>query len=396
MLYLPKKKSGELVKKKYFYFQPQYVKKFKCDGSKCSAHCCRGWNVFIDKGTYKQYSRLGSQEITSHLQFNADRDEYLIRLGGKACPFLNENHLCRIQLEHGEKFLSQTCATYPRVTSAFGKFFERSLTLSCPVAAELILFNPKPMPFEFVEVKEKIHSPGGKVFLQSIQATDELKAHIIEIQLAMISILQERTLSIDQRLIVLGFFLDRLEEIFADFNEAALAKLITAYESKKFLAEQVPLILQSISFDADKFVRLMSELLKKFADEEPFPKDKKFIQSLNQTLQPFPDKKSFLAEHSTFLENYLVNELILNIFPWRFEGRLMQNFAAFVAEYKLFELITFSATLKSSDKQALIELVGWFTTRFDHTGEYKQMTFEHFNDVDDPFDLMESLLEAGD
>ena len=158
----------------------------------------------------------------------------------------------------------------------------------------------------------------------------------------------------------------------------------------------MPLILQSISFDADKFVRLMSELLKKFADEEPFPKDKKFIQSLNQTLQPFPDKKSFLAEHSTFLENYLVNELILNIFPWRFEGRLMQNFAAFVAEYKLFELITFSATLKSSDKQALIELVGWFTTRFDHTGEYKQMTFEHFNDVDDPFDLMESLLEAGD
>ncbi|MBR0103473.1 MAG: hypothetical protein IJQ01_08260, partial [Selenomonadaceae bacterium] len=171
---------------------------------------------------------------------------------------------------------------------------------------------------------------------------------------------------------------------------------IMAYESKKFLAEQVPLILQSISFDADKFVRLMLDLLEKIFADNALPKDKKFIKPAAETLRQLPNKKSFLVEHSTFLENYLVNELILNIYPWRFEGRLMQNFAAFVAEYKLFELITFSATLKSSDKQALIELVGWFTTRFDHTGEYKQMLFEHFNDVDDPFDLMESLLEAGD
>ena len=370
------------MKKEYFYFQPQYVKQFKCDGSKCSAHCCRGWNVFIDKDTYKQYSKLGSKEITSRLQFNADRNEYLIDFGGKACPFLNDKKLCRIQLEYGENFLSQTCATYPRVTSAFGQFFERSLTLSCPVAAELILFDPKPLAFEFVDVPERIHSPGGKVFLQSIQATDELKAHLIEIQLAMISILQERTLSIDQRLIVLGFFLDRLEEIFADFNEAALTKLITAYESKKFLAEQVPLMLQSISFDADKFVRLMSEL----SDTLPKP--------VAQTLRQLPNKKSFLAEHATFLENYLVNELFLNIYPWRFEGRLMQNFAAFVAEFKLFELITFSATLKGSDKQTLIELIGWFTTHFDHNDEYKQMPFELFHNMDDPFDMLESLLDS--
>ena len=44
--------------------------------------------------------------------------------------------------------------------------------------------------------------------------------------------------------------------------------------------------------------------------------------------------------------------------------------------------------------EALIELVGWFTTRFDHTKEYKHMVFEHFKDADDPFDLMESLLDS--
>ncbi len=383
------------MKKKYVYFQPQYVNGFKCDGAKCGAHCCKGWSIFIDKNTYKQYSRLDSQEITSHLQFNAEKGEYRIQLGGKACPFLNENKLCKIQLKYGEKFLSQTCATYPRVTSCFGTFFERALTLSCPLAAERILFKRKPMPFELVEVPEKVHSPGGKIFMQSIQATDELKAHIIEIQIAMISILQERTLSIDQRLIVLGFFLDRLGEIFSDFDKAALTKLIAVYESKNFLAEQVPLMLSSVSFDAEKFVQLMSKLLDKIADEETLPKDKQFIKSVKDTLQHLDDKKSFLGEHSFFLENYLVNELFLNIFPWKFDGSLAQNFATFVAEYKLFELVIFAAKLKLSDKQALIELVGWFTTRFDHSGDYKQIILNHCKGMDDPFDSMESLLESG-
>lgn len=380
------------MKKRYRYFQPQYVNKFKCDGSKCGAHCCKGWNIFIDKKTYDKYP----QEIKEHLQFNADKDEYLIRLRGKPCPFLNEDNLCSIQLKHGEKFLSQTCATYPRVTSDFGNFFERSLTLTCPVAAELILFNPKRMAFELVKVPEKIHSPGGKLFLQSIQATDELKAHIIEIQIAMVSILQERKLSIDQRLIMLGFFLDRLEEIFADFDAEELIKLIDAYESKKFLAEQVPLMLRSLSFDKEKFIRLMQELLKKIFAEDNFPKDKEILTRAEETLKRPLDKKAFLSEFSAFLENFLVNELILNIYPWRYEGSLIQNFAAFIAEYKLFELIIFSATLNGSDKQDLIELVGWFTMRFDHSGEYKQKTFDHFKNADDPFNLMESLLEESD
>ena len=84
------------MEKKYFYFQPQYVNKFKCDGSKCNAHCCRtGWNVFIDKETYKLYS----QDITSHMKFDSEREEYLILFGGKNfCPFLTENKLCRLQM----------------------------------------------------------------------------------------------------------------------------------------------------------------------------------------------------------------------------------------------------------------------------------------------------------
>ena len=381
------------MEKKYFYFQPQYVNKFKCDGSKCNAQCCRtSWDIFIDKETYKLYS----QDITSHMKFNSDKGEYQILFGEKnCCPFLTENKLCRLQLEHGEKFLSLTCATYPRITSNFGYFFERSLNLSCPLAAEMILFEREPMQFEFVEVPEKIHSHGGKILCQQIESTEELRAHMIEIQVAMISILQERTLTLDQRLIVLGFFVDRLEEILSDFDEDALIKLIAAYESKKFLAEQVPLMLQSVSFDAEKFVRLMRELFEKTFDEKTSPQEKKVLDNVAANYRLTTEKKNFFEEYSPLLENYLVNEWFQNIYPWRFAGSFAQNFAEFVAEYKLFESIIFFATLKvSSDKKYLLGLIGLFMIRFEHSKEHRRRIFDRFKDLNEPFTIMESLLEG--
>lgn len=145
--------------KKYLYFQPEYVGKFKCDGSKCDARCCKNWSIFIDKKTYEKYP----QEIAEHLKLNPECKQYLMKLDERNfCPMLTESNLCSLQLKYGEDFLSTTCATYPRYTRDFGKFFERSLTLTCPVAAELILFQEEPMSFELVEVSKKIHSNGGK------------------------------------------------------------------------------------------------------------------------------------------------------------------------------------------------------------------------------------------
>ncbi|MBQ3727702.1 MAG: hypothetical protein II902_11725 [Selenomonadaceae bacterium] len=68
--------------------------------------------------------------------------------------------------------MSQTCTTYPRRTFSFGKFFERSLTLTCPVAAEMILFAREPLKFEFVEVPETIHGKHGRIHIQKISTNE--------------------------------------------------------------------------------------------------------------------------------------------------------------------------------------------------------------------------------
>ena len=352
------------MEQKYIYFQPQYVSEFICDSSKCNNNCCeRPWNIDIDASTYKKYSQV-APAIAQQFEFDKRKGKYL--LTKHPCPFLTEKKLCRLQLEYGEEFLSLTCRTYPRVTAYFGKFFERSLTLSCPVAAEKILFQDEPMKFELVEVPEKVHG-GDRILINSVNLDEKILWYVIEIQAAMISILQERTLTLDQRLIMLGFFLDRLDEIFSAevFDDAALTKLISAYESKKFLAEQVPRMIQSISFDVKKFSAMMFELSNKFYGEGKFTEAVSKIAANYGELSHF--RKNFIDKHATFLENFLVNELFLNCYPWRFEGHIVKNFGVFVIKYKIFELTLLLAALKNPiGKDDLISLADWFTTQFNH------------------------------
>ncbi|MBR2519087.1 MAG: flagellin lysine-N-methylase [Selenomonadaceae bacterium] len=411
------------MQKKYLYFQPRYVEKFKCDGSKCNARCCRGWNVFIDEKTYEQYSQIKpeseSAEILSHMTFNDERKEHLVKMHDNGdCPFLNEKKLCRLQLKYGEEFLSVTCSTFPRRSLNFGKFFERSLGLTCPVAAEMILFNEEPMQFEFVKVSEKVHSNGCKIGIAPVNTTEGFAEHMLEIQIAMISILQERTLTIDQRLIVLGFFLDKFDEIITNKNSEssdkfdALKKLIAAYESKKFLAEQVPHMLATIQFDAKKFVELLLELLETLYGGTKLGSDRKFLVMVAKTLGIVPDAhgqvsavaiaenyvrladklKDFFARRSSFLENYLVNELFLNCYPWRHEKSIAKNFGVFVASYKIFELLMFAAEQQNfKTKEDLLTLTNWFVSSADHTNAFIKKILERASD--DIFLTFETLLQ---
>ena len=96
--------------KNFLYFRPEYVNRFKCDGSKCNARCCKGWLIFIDDQTLEKYSQLESADIVEHIKYNETFNRQCVTLDEQGnCPFLTEKNLCRIQLEHGEDFLSLVC-----------------------------------------------------------------------------------------------------------------------------------------------------------------------------------------------------------------------------------------------------------------------------------------------
>ena len=368
--------------------------------------------IDVDAETFEQYRQIQpadkARAITDCFVRNAEGD-YLIK--ERPCPFLTEKKLCGLQLEYGENFLSKVCASFPRSLFNFGKFFERSLSISCPVAAEMILFADEPMKFELVELRKV----DDKAAITLVKIDQRLVQRIPESQIAMISILQERTLSIDQRLIVLGFFVDRLNEIFFDVTkEDALTKLVAAYESKKFLSEQVPRMLASVHFDAKKFVDRMTKISEAIYEHLLFDAaGKKFLDALNDTLDILPaaDKKisaekiaddyerladarkNFSARYTTLLENFLVNELFLTCLPWNAKERFAKNFGVFVATYKLFELLAFAAVRKNfCGKDELVRLVVWFIGQAGHNKNFAKRILPFISD--DMFSSLEIFLEA--
>lgn len=392
------------------YFRPEYVGKFQCDGTTCSNNCCeRAWDIFIDAATYENYLQHYPQ-IAEHIKYSDAKRQYCMVMDEHGrCPFLTEKKFCGLQLEHGENFLSATCALYPRITYNFGKFLEQSMTLTCPTVAEMVLFGREPLKFELVTV------PAEKLGLNTFQMPEKFREHMIDIQVAEISILQERTLTINQRLIVLGFFLERLEKISADeLDGDALIKLIAAYESKSFLVSEVPSMLASVHFNALNFVGLMLNIFESLYSVMHLERGRRFVNAVAEILQLKPDennsvsaasvaaryenlaaeRKNFSEQYATFLENYLVNDLFTNCYPWRFLASIMQNYAMFAATYKVFELMTFAAVQNGLDsKDDLLKLVEFFTTQTNHMHGFREKIFDNIKHIGEPVAIMNAFLE---
>jgi lysine-N-methylase len=124
---------------------------FRCLGAECSDTCCIGWRVAVDQATYDKYRACADAELGPRLRqlvtINAEPTSYdyaSIQTVDSSCPFLSEK-LCSIQARLGEEYLSRTCALYPRVTNVVKGVAERSLDLSCPEAARLVLTDENPI-----------------------------------------------------------------------------------------------------------------------------------------------------------------------------------------------------------------------------------------------------------
>lgn len=133
MLRERKNKAMKIVKPKYF-------DSFKCVADQCPDTCCAGWDVEIDDASAKSYKKESGclkQYFDKHL--TTDEDGYIFSLENGRCPLLNENNLCRIQLEKGEAALCDTCRLFPRYFDDYGDIREIGLGLGCPEAARILL-----------------------------------------------------------------------------------------------------------------------------------------------------------------------------------------------------------------------------------------------------------------
>ena len=98
-------------------------------------------------------------ELRELVTINTDRasDDNYARIASPDpdCPFLAEGW-CSIQKNLGEQYLSIMCSQYPRVMNMVDDVLQRSLDLSCPEAARVMLLDPNPMEFDEEEARRAI------------------------------------------------------------------------------------------------------------------------------------------------------------------------------------------------------------------------------------------------
>ncbi len=133
------------------YIKPDYYGDFKCVAGECPDTCCAGWQIVIDEDSLEKYSWVEGA-FGRRLVNSIDWQEGCFYQYERRCAFLNEENLCDLYTALGSDALCNTCKNYPRHTEEYEGLRELSLSLSCPIAAKIILQQEK-FP-EFVEYED--------------------------------------------------------------------------------------------------------------------------------------------------------------------------------------------------------------------------------------------------
>lgn len=120
------------------YIKPAFYDKFSCTADKCPDTCCAGWQIMIDEESLERYAEVKG-EFGKRLQNSIDWQEESFYQYDRRCAFLNEQNLCDLYTALGSDALCDTCRKYPRHVEEYEGLREWSLSLSCPIAAEIIL-----------------------------------------------------------------------------------------------------------------------------------------------------------------------------------------------------------------------------------------------------------------
>lgn len=158
-----------------------------------------------------------------------------------------------------------------------------------------------------------------------------------DLRIFTIQLLQNRNYSIESRLIILGLFLNRLENIPADSRKEKLAETIDLFSksiadgSLQKSIEQLP---NNISFQIEAAKALMKERASKaFTNEQYVACFNEMIQGLELNKNLTDEEKvavykeayenyykPFMTNHEYIWENYLVNYVFSNMFPYNMKS----------------------------------------------------------------------------
>ena len=378
--------------------RPAYEERFACIGPACEDTCCVGWSVNLDQATWEKYQTIAPGPLRTLMESGVERLDgpgqtpgtfARVKMGPeKACPLLNAQRLCQIQVELGEEFLSRTCATYPRIVHVIDGAAEKTLSLSCPEAARLVLLTPDLLSAHagFAEQMPWAEDePGGA------GVRVRLLGHFWAIREFVLWLLTNRTYPLWQRLFLLGIFVRRMDalargeanrtfgEVLHDFRAAVDEGSLRA--SMETIQPDLPLQLEMVlrlaslqlprSFVGERFqqtARIFAAGVGNGAGATMASLTARYGEAYERFYAPF------FAGRPHILENLLINSVFRLLFPFGHRAGKLHAEPVMAREFAL--LASQFALLKG----LLIGVAGFYGEAFseEHVVYTVQAASKHF------------------
>ena len=366
-----------------------YTKDFACDGTYCDACCCREWSITVDKAAEAKYSCLKDKYWKKEIRKN------IIRISGKQervfklqpdlrCSFLDKDKLCRIQKNLGEGYLTDICAVYPRQYAAIGEFVCESLNLSCPVVGRMLMDRDKKIAL--IKATDEIKRPNCIQCAQIDKISDTVWYRL---QSAGIEILQNRDLTIRQRLTNVLYFCEALQQLFADadgsMDAASLADMCMQDDSQKELGLAANHIKQMPNRFIKDYFTLYDNFMRKHEHElnvqyKPYrqwllnyyklsgePTVGELVVLYERAEKAY--NKYIVQRYPLFRENWLVNQWFAMRMPGVLEKRLAANCKLYVMCFRWLEMMLMVLAIHLQDKltkRDIIDCISYISRFWEH------------------------------
>lgn len=386
------------MKKLIRIVSPSYLKTFKCTGSDCEDSCCIGWDIDIDKLTYRKYFRTKhtqmKNEFVKHVYKNEDCDCDEVDYGRvkineeKWCPFLNKDKLCNIYSNLGEDFLSNVCYSFPRVYNIVDNVYECSLYMSCPEAVRQMLSQNEPIEFIEEEITLEKYIVQSFLDLKESQWKNSPLRKLKELRALSIEIVQDRTLSLPRRLMKLGSALRNLSSLKSSRDTNSFNTPDHCTFQMGFFKRAIDSLQVFSEIDSSVFIELTENLYREFrlADNISLTeKAKLYSKALESIIDPFLKDKSYLFEH------YLVNFMFQGNFPFTENQNIFDGYLMLIARYSLmkFYLAGLGAHKGAIEKEDVVLIIQAFTKTVEHHKTFVSGLLEDIKQRD--FDNMEFI-----
>ncbi|MDU6340942.1 MAG: flagellin lysine-N-methylase [Clostridium sp.] len=402
---------GKKVKSIY----PEYYNEFKCIGGSCEDSCCIGWDIDIDKVTFRKYYKVQDLEMKRMFQknvhnneesFSDDVDYGKVKLkDDKRCPFLDCNNYCVIHSKLGEDYLSNVCTCFPRITNLVDGCYERSLDVACPEAARILLLNEEGIKFKESEEEIGKHILSNQVDTKSKELSNSLAKYFKEIRKVCIKIIQNRKLELTERLFVLGEFINNLEdESESNFNN--IEKFINNYDINRtqgfyeknslyfmlqidFFKKMVSLLNIDKEVDSDLFKEYTKQIIDSFNLNREDADNRTYIEVFEEY------NKEFLDKYTYIFENYLVNFIYNNMFPFNERESIFDGYIMLLMRYSFIRFYLVGKYIKerNDSKEEIVRFIQVFSKTIEHHRSYLTKSIRYIKEKEfDNIEFAKTLL----